>query len=115
VSLGVLNSQNDSLNVAFAKDLFANSQTPLKVFKFVKNVTSPNKTEVNLDTNTVEYVFEHNDNTLNNLPNYLSKNNINLLCIDRGAKQSKVKGNLNKSELNNIISNNTISLLLSSH
>jgi nucleotide-binding universal stress UspA family protein len=115
VSLGVLNSQNDSLNVAFAKDLFANSQTPLKVFKFVKNVTSPNKTEVNLDTNTVEYVFERNDNTLNNLPNYLSKNNINLLCIDRGAKQSKIKGNLNKSELNDIISNNTISLLLSSN
>src|SRR5690606_36439699 len=74
VSLGVLNSQNNSLNLAFAENLFANSQTPLKVFKFVKNATSSKNSETISDANTVEYVFEHNDNTLNNLPNYLSKN-----------------------------------------
>jgi len=64
------------------------------------------------DKKTIEYVFEYNDNTIKNLSNYLSKNNINLLCIDRGEKNDVNKKNLIKSDIDDVIKNLNVSILI---
>ncbi len=60
----------------------------------------------------MEYVFEENDNTIKNLSNYLSKNNINLLCFDRGHRNTKNNTNSIKTNINDVIRNLNVSLLL---
>ena len=111
ISLGVLNGIKQSLNVDFSEDLLGHSQKPLRSFKIVNNSKSLNEIETINSKNTVEYVFEQNDYTFKNLSNYLEKNNINLLCVDRGT--NKGKANQKKAEIKNIINNLNVSLLLS--
>ncbi|MFY0628747.1 MAG: universal stress protein [Flavobacteriaceae bacterium] len=83
ISLGLLDEKNNALNVDFANNLIQNAQRPLKSFKVVKNSDQLEKNPTPANQDTVEYVFEQNDNVIKNLSNYLSKNNVNLLCVNR--------------------------------
>jgi len=86
IALGTLNSSNPSFNLEFAEDLMEHTQKPLKSFRIIENSESAKRLSKSTDERTIEYVFEHNDGTIQNLSNYLSKNNIDILSIDRTQK-----------------------------
>ena len=83
ISLGLLNEKDTTINVDFAKDLIKHAQQPLMSFNIVKNPSSLEKNPTPVNKNKVEYVFEKSDSVIKNLSNYISKNNINLLCVNR--------------------------------
>lgn len=110
ISLGLFNNIGTSLNFAFAKDLLGNSQQPLKSFKVLKTNNSSYDFKSENDTKEIEFVFEKSDNTIENLGSYLTKNNINLLCIDRDNDYTEMEsGTVYLSEL---IKKLNVSLLL---
>ncbi|WP_166962606.1 universal stress protein [Yeosuana marina] len=113
LSLGILNGIEQTSNIVFAEDLISYAQKPLKLFKIIKSSNTTKETNSLADKQTVEYVFEHGDNSISTLSNYLSKKNINLLCIDRDKKDANNKVNTSKLDIKDVISKLNVSLLLS--
>jgi nucleotide-binding universal stress UspA family protein len=112
ISLGILNGSKTSFDFELMEGLMAHTQKPLKSFKIVKNSDIVKEAEVSLDTTTVEYVFEESGNTISNISSYMLKNNINLLCIDRGKNSSKGKTQTRKVDIKGAINILNVSLLL---
>lgn len=112
LNVGILNNSESSISLTFANDLMLHTRKPLKSFNFVKNLSTSQEIQVSSDKTRVEYVFEHNDSTVNNLSNYLSKNSINLLFIDRG-KDSNIKMNLTPAEIKQVVAKLDTNLLVS--
>jgi len=111
-SLGVLNDIEKSFNIEFADSLISHSQKPLKLFKIGKQSKALSEKEKSIEKKTVEYVFEQSDNAINNLFNYLSKNSIDLLCLNRESKNGKIDKDVIKIDINEIIYKMNISLLI---
>jgi len=111
LSLGLLNGIDESFE--FAQNLIKHSQDPLRSFIMANNLDTLKGSNTFNDKKIVEYVFEKNDNTIANISNYLSKNNINLLCVNRENKKTANKLTLMKSEIKEIINKLNVSLLLS--
>tara|TARA_R110001632_G_scaffold107700_3_gene217407 strand:+ start:11871 stop:12680 length:810 start_codon:yes stop_codon:yes gene_type:complete len=109
ISLGTLNDLELSKNLVFADNLIENAKKPLKSFKIVKNANALNETQTSTNGKTIEYLFEKNDNSMKNISNYISKNKINLLCVNRGRKKDK-----NNGDIKDIIGKLDVSLLISS-
>jgi len=109
ISLGTLNSLEPLVNLEFSKDLMAHSKKPLKSFKIVKNSSALEKMATPANNETIEYVFEHSDSSVKNLSNYLSKNKINLLYVDRVKKSTDDKM---ISDIKDVINNLNVTLLL---
>jgi len=112
ISLGVLNSYEDLFNLDFSANLIDHIQEPLKSFKIVKNSKVLEKGKLPDDKKTVEYVFEHNDNTIKNLSTYLNKNSINLLFVNRDEKNTNQGADFINSDIKEIINKTNVSLLL---
>lgn len=83
IALGILNDLEPSSKIEFAHDLVGNSKKPLRSFKIVDDNNEEQGSQIHTGKKTVEYVFEKNDNSIKNISNYVSKNNINLLCLKR--------------------------------
>lgn len=113
ISLGMLNNSKPFLNFAFAENLNKHIQKPVKSFKIIKNSTAIKEVSKAIDDETIEYVFEQNDGTIKNLSNYLSKNKISLLSIDRGQKDSDYAKKLMPVDISSIINKLNIPLLIS--
>lgn len=113
LSLGVLNELERSFETEVAMDLMAHARKPIKSFKFVKNSVARKKKQFPSDTGTIEYAFEYNEGNVNNFSRYLMKNNIDLLYVDRGVKDSDNNTNLKNSDLKNIMKKIKIPLLIS--
>lgn len=113
ISLGVLNSSKPFLNLAFAEDLMKHIQKPMKSFKIIKNSTAAKEESRAMGKETIEYVFEHNDGTIKNLSNYIAKNNISLLSIDREKKDSDNVNKLIIPDINSVIGKLNVPLLIS--
>ena len=111
LSLGILNEMEESFE--FAKDLMEHTQKPVKSFKVIKQSNTIKETTAVNNNENVEYVFEDNENTIDNLSNYLAKNNINLLCINR-EKKTNDKYSM-KSDINNVINKLNVSMLLTTN
>lgn len=114
LSLGVYENNvetSEHISSSFTENLMAATQKPVKAFKIVKK---SNKAEVNNSNskNTIEYVFEAGDNAISYMSSYVSKNNINLLCIDRSKTESGNKIISRNSEISGIINKLNVSLLL---
>lgn len=107
LSLGLLNASNQSINIDFLDSLKHHSQKPLKSFSIVNKSNIENNT-LTSNSNTVNYVFEAGSNSLNNLSNYVIKNNINLLCLER-------EQNKNEININDTIKKVDVSLLLTAN
>lgn len=112
IGLGMLNASNKQIDFEFAKDLIANTQKPLKSFKIIKKASEAIKGQNQLNENSVEYVFEQADNNIKVIDKYLSKNNINLLCIDRASHPNKNKLSAKKSNIEEVIDNLNVSFLV---
>jgi nucleotide-binding universal stress UspA family protein len=106
--LGLFNDNEKSFDLEFTEDLIAQTKRPLKSFNIIKNTNVIKEKEDSVSTKTVDFVFEKNDNTIKNLSNYLLKNDINLLCVNR----QKDKSNVLKSEIKDVIDNVNISLFI---
>lgn len=107
LNLGVFNDIEQTQNMAFSKPLMAHTQKPIKAFKVVNSVLNKNTTT---RRDTVEFIFEQQDNTLKNISNYLLKNKVNLLFINRtknGLKKEKQR------DFNSFINQLNVSLFLS--
>jgi len=103
IFLGLLNNLEPLVNLKFAEDLMAHTKSSLKSFKIVKKLGASEEIANPANIKTVEYVFEHNDSSIKNLSNYLTKSNINLLYLNRMKKQvDKVMVSDIKSLVNNL-------------
>ena len=100
-----------ALTSNLAKNLLAQAQTPIKSFQIVKKTKTLDGTNNSVNTNTIDYVFEQNDNSINTLSTYITKSNINLLFIDRMGESSKNKSNFTKLNIKDISKLN-VSILL---
>jgi nucleotide-binding universal stress UspA family protein len=107
ISLGVLNGSENSFSMDFSKELLDSAEEPLKSFQMVKSPRPVQKVLIPTDKKVLEYVFEHNDSTVKNLSKYVSKNNINLLCINRAEKKSNIA-----SDISGIVEKLNVSLLI---
>lgn len=113
LSVGTLNGLESAVNLEFSEDLLKHTDQPLKSFKIAKNSKNIQETTAIKDKKVIEYVFEYNDNAIEKLPDYLSKNNINLLFINRGKKKINNQTNLTQSDINSIISRLNVPVILS--
>ena len=111
ISLGMLNNSTPFSNLEFAEGLMKHTRKPLKSFKILKNASAKNIPSEPTPSKTIEYVFEHNDGAIKNLSKYLSKNNINLLSIDRKQKDHE-KQNLITPDINNIVGKLDVTILV---
>lgn len=89
LSIGVFNNVEESFNIDFANDLMSHAKKPLKSFKILNSDSDFKTTSKDHEFKTIDFVFEKNDSTINNLTNYLSKNKINLFCMSRENQSSK--------------------------
>lgn len=109
LSLGLLNNLNISFNTEINASIFKHTRKPLKSFK-TNNVTSETKEMHGLeDKDTVEFVFDHGENSIKSMSNYLTKSDVNLLFVNR-RNMSKASY---KSDVKNVINNVNVSLLIS--
>ncbi|WP_282117651.1 universal stress protein [Maribacter aquivivus] len=114
LSLGVLSNTEETLIADLTEDLLLHSQKPLKSFKILKKTSATAKRIESQNTKEVEFVFENNSNSIKNLSNYIIKNNINLLCINR-FENKKNKDNASLSmpaNISHIVNNINVPLLL---
>lgn len=112
ISLGLLNGLEETFNVEFADELLKHIQRPMKSFKVMKGAKDVNGEKMPRSKNAVEYVFEHRDDVIQNLSNYLSKSKVNLLCIDRSQDQRKGKSNNVITDVKDVINSLNVSILL---
>ena len=114
LSLGLFNSEENKLNINFADVLVSNMKKPLKSFKVNQNNPTAETKNTSLDKKVIEYVFEKGDDSLKNLSNYLVKNKINLLHVDRADKSTSDSKEITTVtfDIKDIISNLNVSLLL---
>ena len=105
LSLGLFNTTITSDK--FIGKIIGSTQKPLTSFKIVEGFTT-SKEEQPLNKKTVEYAFKKGDNVLENISKYLSKTNINLLCVNRARSIS----NSTKISINDMINNLDCSLIL---
>lgn len=104
ISLGILNGSESLMNKSLPTELMAYSDKPLKNYKFVKETSNNTDTaQPTSDKKTVDYVFNHSDNALNNLTKYINKNNINLLFVDREKGFGTKTSNSIPSDLRRVI------------
>lgn len=81
LSLGLLNDNTDLNSNRFKEILISFATKPLKSFKIGGKKAIDN--EVSKTKETVEFVFEKGDNALKNMDNYLSKNKVQLLFVNK--------------------------------
>ncbi|MGX1927872.1 universal stress protein [Flagellimonas sp. 2504JD4-2] len=81
LSLGTLNGSKNLMKMGILEQLMKQSSQPLKSFK-IKHGKDETIEEELTDKRMVEYVFEPQDNAINNMSAYLSRTNVDLLFMD---------------------------------
>lgn len=104
VSLGVLNNRGETLNMRFSEQLLEHSKKPIKNFKTQKDVNENN----NID-GAVSLVFDNGRNSISSISNYLTKLDVNLLCLNRKTTESSKE----KVDRRSVINQVNVSVLLS--
>ena len=106
-SIGFLNSIEGIDKIALVNDLKSHSSKPFKLFKTVQN--DPSKTEkveldkikeLNAKNDVIVYEFDGNDDSSNGMINFISKNNLSLLCVN---KKDKINNSFS-SRVNKVLS-----------
>lgn len=81
LSLGTLNGSQSLMKLGLLEQLMKQSSQPLKSFK-IKHGKTESSQEEPTDRRMVEYVFEPQDNAINNMSTYLTRTNVDLLLLD---------------------------------
>lgn len=113
MTLGVLNGSDKTFNTALSKDIITHIETPLKSFKVINSQHEKTKGASDFKEDTLEFVFEKNDNTIPTLSSYLSKSNINLLCVDRDENSANGSKSPSVLPLKETVNKLNVSLLVS--
>lgn len=113
LSIGMLNGIKKPSTIAFFEDIVLHAKEPLKSFNIVDSSKNSDMKMSSGNKETVDFVFEKDENSVSNLANYLQKNNIDLLFVERGYKEDNSKVDLIASNLKEVISNLKVSLLFS--
>ena len=90
LSLGLLNSTDDSFNNDLTKQLIEKTQRPLRSFKIANKDSREVETLSDNNNKTVDYVFEDSSSAMKTISDYVNRNKINLLCVDRGTDNPKM-------------------------
>ena len=112
LTLGLFNSPEGTSNLKFGEDLMNNIAKPIKSFRVIKNSNKLKEIKKEVIDHIDEYVFELNDNTAKNMSNYMLKNNVNLLLLNRTPKNTKTKSPQIKTDLKKMVHHSNVSLLL---
>jgi hypothetical protein len=112
LSIGLLNSLEETFTMEFANDLLEHIDKPIKSFKVAKKTNNPEVRDINTNEEALNYVFDHSDDAIQNLSNYISKSKVNLLCINRDLKYSDIKTNHEITDFKNAIKEFKVSILL---
>jgi nucleotide-binding universal stress UspA family protein len=112
LSIGLLNDCKEPVNLKFASELIEYAKTPLTSYHITDSKDTTILKENNLKT--INYVFEKSDNSIKTLSKYLSKNDINLLCVDRAIK-GKAKKKFSANNFKELINELPVNLLISSN
>ena len=94
IGIGSLNCSEAVFNASFTEELFLNTNSVLKSFNILESSNVVPQTVGSLGRKTINYVFDNNENTVNNLPVYLSISNIDLLFLDGGNKEKEALSRL---------------------
>jgi nucleotide-binding universal stress UspA family protein len=86
VSLGFLDNAVLKNKVSIAEDLKQKTSKPIKLFKTSSN-SETSKTATN-QPNTIVFEFDKASEISSSISNYVSKNKINLLCMERNINRS---------------------------
>ncbi|MGB5555278.1 MAG: universal stress protein [Flavobacteriaceae bacterium] len=111
-SLASLRSSGTGINLEFSDDLIKYAQAPLRAFTILKKTGKVTETEKSTLPRTIEYVFEQNESSIKNLANYMSKNNIDVLSIDRKANKNSNEARFSMPELTSVIKTLNVNLLV---
>ncbi len=107
--LGAFNLSSGNFQSGIAKSLVDATQNEVKSFRVVDKIESKDKTETEESmSNVVEYVFEQNDTIVDSISNYVSKNKLNLLLVDR---PTNVKSSKAMTKVKSLIKNSEVSML----
>ncbi|MEM9678831.1 MAG: universal stress protein [Bacteroidota bacterium] len=87
LTLGMVNTNLELLNTPLAKHLTTMSSSPLKSFVIGNQKSTSSKSEHNVET--IEYVFEDGPNSIKTVSNYVNKNNIKLLYMEKAKALGK--------------------------
>lgn len=111
VSLGLFNSTNTKTSVPCINSIISNTDRPIRSFSIANSI--PKEANDTAKEDIVSYVFEKNDQALKNMSNYVLKNKVNLLFVDRESKVSNTTDSLTISELNELVNTIKTPVLLS--
>jgi nucleotide-binding universal stress UspA family protein len=103
LSLGVLNSSDESISSDFTKNMLMQVQKPLKFLKM--NRLSGKMYSISENNKNNELIFDNRYKSMKGLSSYLTKSNINLLYVSRSIES--------KSEIKRVIKNVEVSVLIS--
>jgi len=87
IGIGSLNCSEAAFASSFTKDLFFNTNSSLKSFNLLETSTVKQATGNILGRKTINYVFDHSENTVKNLPNYLLQSKVDLLFMERNKRE----------------------------
>ncbi|MAZ71667.1 MAG: hypothetical protein CMC70_00835 [Flavobacteriaceae bacterium] len=111
INLGLYNTNTLQSKLGYIDALVSNSEASIRAYEVAGALKTTNPTSGQYDASIVSYVFEQNDTTLQTMSNYMDKNKINLLFVNRNSKTSDKKGGLSISELNNLAHSIKVPLL----
>ncbi|NRD18807.1 universal stress protein [Winogradskyella eckloniae] len=112
LTLGVLNSDEETTNVSFAEGFLPYTSRKITSFRISKKTAKTEQTYTHSNKQIEECVFDKNKNVVNNLSNYLVKNKINLFCIDREKSIKKTKSLFAKEDIKRMINKINVTILL---
>jgi len=106
LSLGMFNNNKSLFNLNFIDNLLNQTTEPVRSFSIGKKLDKTEEDKIISDIKVVDYVFEKNDNVFTTVSNYLLKNKVNLLFVDRdknsrhhSAFKSEIKDMVNKTNV----------------
>ncbi|MBQ4913207.1 universal stress protein [Maribacter sp. MMG018] len=113
LSMAFLKTDGRIKPVPFAENLLMYTQKPIKSFTITKNCDGLGSYNEFNGKKTIDFVFEKRDDSFKNLSNYLTINNINLLCVNRTNDNFNKKNKHSPDMLNvkDIIANLNVPML----
>ena len=112
LSLGLYNSINTEYNIPCINSIISNTNRPICSFSVTDSTTEIIVESDKSKENIVSFVFDKNDQTLKTMSNYMYKNDVNLLLVDRKSAANN-STSLSISDLNELAYTIKIPLLLS--
>lgn len=91
-SVGFFNVENQTSDLRFTKELIGDSELPLRSFHIVSKLDELKQNKTDSNDRNIKYVFEKNDNAYKTISNYLIKNKVDLLCLDRNGLGKEYQG-----------------------